>query len=109
HEPHCLQDRQCFADLPAAYGKMLRQLALGRCAVAGLVRVGNQESREPGEKVFFRHGRQLVTECFRTKSSETVMPRPGPSGIAIVPSFRSIVSSIRSCSIGLAPNEYSST
>ena len=35
------------------------------------------------------------------------MPSPGRSGISIMPSFTGKPSSIRSCSIGLAPSEYS--
>src|SRR5271167_2914585 len=41
------------------------------------------------------------------KSSRTVMPRPGLSGISISPSRTGKDSSTRSCSNGLAPSEYS--
>src|SRR6266566_6804367 len=48
-----------------------------------------------------------LTVCAARKSSRTVMPRPGRSGISISPSWTGNDSSTRSCSNGLAPSEYS--
>ena len=58
------------------------------------------------EKVLFFH-RQIRCACASRNRSEMVKPNPGFSGIAIIPSLASTVSSTRSWIIGLAPSEYS--
>src|ERR1700758_4266721 len=52
------------------------------------------------EKQYFH-----LTVCAATKSSRTVIPSPGRSGISIMPSSTGNDSSIKSCSNGLAPSE----
>src|SRR4029079_14206187 len=105
-DAHGFQDRQRLADLAAADAEMLRQLALRGRAAGLVVRVGEEVSGKFREKVLFFH-RQPRCACASRNRSEMVNPSPGFSGIAIIPSFASTVSSTRSWIIGLAPSEYS--
>src|SRR5262249_8455121 len=71
----------------------------GRQAVDDAVRgVGRDVAEE--QRLHF-------TVCAARKSSRTVMPRPGRSGISISPSRTGNDSSTSSCKRGLAPSEYS--
>src|SRR4051794_10390682 len=104
-DAHGLEDGQGFADLATADGKMLRQLALGRRPACLGIGKGEQVGGKLSEEVLFRH--RSLTAWASRKSSATLSPSPGRSGSSIIPSFTATVSSIRSCSIGLAPSEYS--
>src|SRR5690606_18618889 len=106
HDTHRLQDRQRLAYLPATDAKMLCEFPFGRRAPGGAVAIGKEVGGQFRKQRVFFHCQQRCT-CASRNFSEIVKPRPGFSGIAIIPSFTSTVSSTRLWIIGLAPSEYS--
>ena len=72
-----------FAHRAAAHAEQRRQVALRRQLVAGLEAALADQLEQLGGlfKTFHRHLRRLQVAVAATKSSRTVMPRPGRSGI----------------------------